>query len=461
MQRSNGHSSMAEVEQTQESVSRDLSQRVYESSPRFRSLTAVLGILFILGIIGFIVRAVGDSGDRTAWGYYAAMFAFLLTTVSSAPLVAVAFRFTKSHWRRPFSRISESFALVGVLTLLWFIPMTLLLPSLEGRRSLWFEGPIGAPLWWDFFAVLFLVICGLAILYFSALPDMATVARHGTGIRARLLSRLSGLWRGTERQWGVHKAALAVLGAFYFMTLVWLHTLISTDFSMALIPGWKDSIFPPHHALTGLQAALGIVLVTAYLLRRFGGYRDYIGMEPFWSASKVLLGLTLLWGYFWFAEFNTFWYGRMPIEQEVIKLLMFESYRTAFLLNIFFSFLIPFGMLIWNPVRKSILGPTIAGASVVIGAFFMMVRVYVPAFRIEDVTAHALMDVPREQLLPVLPDVWDYLIIIGGIAGAALIYILGSKILSVMSIWETKEGLQYLVVRPFMRGRYRVIGKPE
>ncbi len=461
MQRSNGHNDMAEVELTQEGVTRDLSQRVYDFSPRFRVVVVILGILFILGIVGFIVRLSGGFDDRTVWGYYAAMFAFLLATAGSAPLAAVAFRFTKSHWRRPLSRASELFALVGVFNLLWFLPLMALLPSIEGRRTLWFEGPIGAPHGWNLFAVLFLALCGLAILYFSALPDMANTSSHGSGFRARLLSRLAGGWRGTERQWRVHQGALAVLGAFYFMLLIWVHTLISVDFSMSLIPGWKDSIFPPHHALTGLQAALGTVLVAAFLLRTRGGFRDYIGMEPFWAASKVLLGLTLLWGYFWFAEFNTFWYGRMPIEQEVIKLLMFESYRTAFLLNFFFSFLIPLSLLIWNPVRKSILGPTIAGASVVIGAFFMMVRVYVPAFRIEDVTAHALMDVPREQLLPVVPDVWDIGIIIGGIAGAALIWLLGTKLLPAVSIWETKEYLQYRVVRPLLRGRYMVQGKPE
>ena len=461
MQRSNGHNGMADVQLTQESVTRDLSQRMYDLSSRFKVLIVILGLLFILAIIGFIVRLSGGFDDRTVWGYYAAMFAFLLATAGSAPLAAVAFRFTKSHWRRPLSRASELFALVGALNLLWFIPLMALLPSLEGRRSLWFEGPIGAPHGWNLFAVLFLVLCGLAILYFSALPDMADTSRHGTGFRARLLSRLAGRWRGTERQWAVQKGALAVLGAFYFMLLVWLHTLISVDFSMALIPGWKDSIFPPFHALTGLQAALGSVLVAAFLLRTVGGYKDYINMEPFWAASKVLLGLTLLWGYFWFAEFNTFWYGRMPIELEVLKLLMFEAYRTAFLLNFFFSFLIPLVLLIWNPFRKSILGPTIAGASAVVGAFFMMVRVYVPAFRIEDVTAHSLTEVPREQLLPVLPDAWDYMIIIGGIAGVALIWLLGTKLLPPISIWETKEHLQYRVVRPFLRGKYMVHGKPE
>ena len=164
-----------------------------------------------------------------------------------------------------------------------------------------------------------------------------------------------------------------------------------------------------------------------------------------------------------------FWYGRDPTEQTVIKLVMMESYRTAFLLNFFFSFIIPFVILLWNGMRRSILGPTIAGASVMLGSLFMMIRLYVPAFNIpqEDMGAHTIADFGAEvgqiapQLLPVTPDVWDVFIILGGIGGAALIFLLGTKLLPVMSMWETKEGLLYILYRPFMKGRYLVLGKPD
>jgi molybdopterin-containing oxidoreductase family membrane subunit len=214
---------------------------------------------------------------------------------------------------------------------------------------------------------------------------------------------------------------------------------------------------PAHQALTGLQTAIGLVLVTTFILRATGRYKDFIPMESFWSFSKILLGLTLLWAYFWFAGLVTFWYGRTPTEQNVLKTFMFESYRIPFLLNFFFSFLIPFLLLLWNPVRKSILGPSLAGASVLIGAFFMTIRLYVPAFGIEDVTGHALEAVQ----LPIVPDVLDIFIILGGLAGAGLIYLLASKVFPILSIWEVKEGLLYQRVRPFLRSKYLVLGKPE
>ncbi len=442
-------------------VTEEVTRDFFHIGSTYRGVLAILGLVFAIGIVALILRFIDGFGvnERHQWGYYSAMFAFLLITAGSAPLVAVALRLTKNHWRRPFSRISELYAVVGLLSILWFLPLMALLPPLEGRKSLWVSDKfIGVPIWWDFFAVLFLVICGLGLLVLSAIPDMAVLARTGDGgPRTRFLKSVAGFWQGTEAQWNYHRIGLTILGALYFMLLIMVQTMINVDFVMSLVPGWKDSIMPAHQALTGLQTALGSVIVATFILRATGRYRDFIPMESFWSISKILLALSLLWGYFWFAGFVTFWYGRTPVEQNILKTFMFESYRIPFLLNFFFSFLIPFLMLIWNPVRKSIIGPTIAGASVVVGAFFMTIRLYVPAFGIEDVTAHALETVP----LPIIPDVLDVFIILGGLTGAGLIYMLAIKIFPVLSIWEIKEGLLYQRVRPLLRGRYMVLGKPE
>lgn len=443
-----------------QSITKDISQRFFSVGIGYRFLCSILGIAVVLGSVAFVVKALDGFGDsqRPMWGYYSAMFAFLLMTAGSAPLVAAGLRLTRNHWRRPLSRISELYAVVGLFTVLWFIPLLMLLPPIAGRKTLWiFDEYPGVPLWWDFFAVAGLVLCGLALLILSALPDMAVLSNHHEGCRAKFLQRVSKFWNGTRTQWNYHQRGLWALGAFYFMMLVFVHSIINIDFVMSLVPGWKDSIMPAHQALTGIQAALGSVLVAAFIIRTFGGYKEYIPMETFWSASKILLALSLLWAYFWFAGFITFWYGRMPIEQIIIKTFMFETYRIPFFLNFGLSFLFPFLLLIWNPVRKSVIGPSIAGLSVIMGAFFMAIRLYVPAFGITDVTAYELEAVPTA----ITPSGLDILIIIGGFAGAALIYMLATKLFPIMSLWEVKEGLLYQRVRTFLRSRYVVLGKPE
>ena len=119
---------------------------------------------------------------------------------------------------------------------------------------------------------------------------------------------------------------MAILGAIYFMMLIFVQFLIVSDFAMSLVPGWKDSILPPLYTVTGFQSAISLVLIIAFVMRRWGGYEQYIGRSPFWSASKVQLGLTLLWTYHLFAFFITMWYGRLEVEQNLIKYLIFESY---------------------------------------------------------------------------------------------------------------------------------------
>ena len=178
-----------------EEVTNDIAAKTQAMPRPLAAALAVSAVLLVLGIIGFVVRAGGDGFDELGpWGYYAAIFSFIFMVTSTAPLAAVGFRFTKSHWRRPLSRVAELFSIVGILNLLMFIPLMFLLPGIanpdaviEGelavRRTIWFEGPIGAPHAWDLVGVAFLTITSLTILWISAKPDMAECRDTATGFR--------------------------------------------------------------------------------------------------------------------------------------------------------------------------------------------------------------------------------------------------------------------------------------
>ena len=456
-------------------MSRDVAEKA-RSIPRPLSMALVVtGILFILGIVGFVARAL-DNGfsDISAWGYYLSVFSMVFMVTSGAPLAAVAFRFTKSHWRRPLSRVSELFAIVGILNFLMFIPLMFMLPSIgnpdavggviEGglavRKTIWFEGPIGAPHAWNVVGVGGLVVTSLFILWLSAMPDMAESRHTATGFKRALYNKLSGNWYGTKRQWNAQKAGLALLGAFYFMTLIFMHFTISSDYAQSLIPGWKDSIFPVIYTITSLHMGFGAVLGTLFILRRFGGYDGYIGKSTFWSGSKVMLGITLLWIYHLFAFFITFWYGRLEVEQNIIKYLITDTYAIIFVLNLAFSFALPFAVLIWNPVRRSDWGPALAGGLLIIGGIMFNIRIFVgsanaaPGSHIYD---YLFEHVPS----PVFPDVWDVFMVIGGLAAAVFVYLLATRLLPVLSLWEVKEGALYQKWGKLHRGEYLILGKPE
>ena len=61
-------------------VVRDIIGKHDKISDLWWSGVAASGILLILGIIGFAVRASAGVSDRGIWGYYAMILAFLPTT---------------------------------------------------------------------------------------------------------------------------------------------------------------------------------------------------------------------------------------------------------------------------------------------------------------------------------------------------------------------------------------------
>ncbi len=438
------------------------------------------GVLTVLGIVGFVLKlATAGFSDHRAWGFYVAAFAFVFTLTASAPLAACAFRFTKSHWRRPLSRIAEIFSLVSLVNILLFIPALIALPDIgvmtdSGeamvRRSIWFQ-ELNNPAGWLMAAMVGLAFCSLAILWLSAMPDMAQSRGLVSGFKASFYQRLAGGWYGTKRQWQIQKAGLAILGAFYFMLVVFVQFLIVSDFAMAMIPGWKDSILPPFYTVISFQSGLALILVAAYALRRWGGYREYIGQAPFWSASKVLLGLTLLHTYHLFAFFITYWYGRLEVEQAILNYLMFDAYIGIFWAQLFFTFFIPFPILVSNHARRQGWGAPLAAVFILVGLMLWHVRIFAAAFAAAPADLHGLYFLPSEAFaLPALllpapaatfPDLWDIFMLLGGVGIVLLMFRVGTMLLPPLSMWEVKEGSMYQRVDTLIRGRYLVLAKPE
>lgn len=442
--------------QTAKEIKTDVLDKFQGVGSRYLIWVTALTVLVGLGLLGIMIRISGGFDDHSEWGYTAATLAFLVTIFAAAPIVSIGQRYIKSNWRRPITRISEIYGITGILALLLLIPLLKSLPPLEGRNNIWFDWPTFAPMGWSLIIFGSLALTGLVLLWAVALPDLAAARDHlPPSTRRRLINTLSLGWTGYLRQWRVHRWGLLTIGAIYLMLFMLVQTLISSDLSAGLLPGYKDAIFPAFQTLQGLQGSVAIVLITMFIVRNAGGYQRYIGVDQFWALSKPLLAFSLLWFYFWWSTFITLWYGRMPGEQELLKFLMFKTYLVPFLFAFFLNFLIPLLALMWNPVRKSILGPTLVAVGILIGSMFNQVRMYVSAFSVEDPTTHILEALPSVQL----PDVADILIMVGAVAAPALLFMLVTKIIPVISIWDITEGLPLSQVRDYLGRKVRVIAK--
>jgi hypothetical protein len=196
-----------------------------------------------------------------------------------------------------------------------------------------------------------------------------------------------------------------------------------------------------------------------YVLYRFGGYKDYITLDQFWGLGKLLFALSLLWFWFWFSSFIIFWFGAKPAEEAVLDLLFVGPYLWIVFIVFIFAFFVPLWSMIWNPLRKSVWGPVTIASGVLVATMFDKIRLYVAAFSVSDLpNKHELVDILPGAVMPGVPDV---LIWVGGISACILIYMLATRIIPPINVWEQKEVTLYRIHKPFHRTEVQILGKPD
>ncbi len=444
-----------------EAVSDLVTTPARESDKRVPLVAIGLAALVVVGIVGLVGRLLGGTADYSKWGYYAAVVSFLLTTAGGAPMVAIAPALAKANWVRPVARIAQMFSVVGILTALMHIPLIFVLPPLveEGvrRRSIWFGSMAYTPHFWDALAIAGLVFMGLGLLWANSIPDLAAIRESGTGWRQKWAQRLAPGFIGADHQWKALRMRIGMLGTGYFLFLIFTHFLFASDFALAMVAGWKDAIFPIYHGLTTLQAGVATTIVAAYFVRRIGRLERYIGINQFWPLAKLQLALSLLWFYFFFSAFIVFWYGRTTIGSQVIELLVSGPYWWAFLAAFFLNFLIPMWTLMWNRVRVSIVGPTVIASGILLGTLIDRIRIYAAAWSTEGINDEILREIPSTRW----PDVFDIFVIVGAIAGAALLFLAVTRFIPTISLWEIQYSRLISAPGKFVRGDVEVVGKPD
>jgi hypothetical protein len=434
----------------------DLAVRLRPGGARFWVTVAVLALLALAGVGALVGLVAAGPEPRVKWGYTAATLAFLLSTAQAAPVLALATRLASGFWGVPLRRAAELCAVAGLVSVPLLVVLLVQLPDWRGRPSIWFDWP-GAPGLWDGAAAALFGLLGLALLYLSSLPDFAAVRDARAD---RLAGRLSLGWTGTARRWRILSSGVVLLGALYLMLFTIVHLLVVSDLAISLVPGWKSAVIPPYHAVSGLQGGVATTVLVLAALRRFGGLDRSIGQAPFKAAAKILLAFSLIWFWFIWSELLTYWYGRTPEERWLLGLLMFGPYLGPFLLAVALNFLLPFSLLIWNPIRAGVAGPCLAAALVLIGSFVDRVRLYVPAWSLAGP-----VHLPRSELPPLPPTVYpslpDILIMLGMPAAAALLYLLALRLVPPVSLWEWNGARLLTVERPYVEAEVAVLAKPS
>jgi Ni/Fe-hydrogenase subunit HybB-like protein len=426
------------------------SNQISEDLLRPLSGTSVTYCLVFGGLLAIVVAAVfafgwqinhgiGVAGIRRPvfWGFYITNFVFWIGLSHAGTLISAILRIANAGWRRPVTRCAEVitvFALsIGAMfpiihlgrpwLFFWLVPY----PS---ERGIWPN--IRSPLLWDFFAINTYLLGSVTFLLLPMIPDFALVRDRTTGLKHKIYNVLSLGWTGTPRQWHRLERAMQIMAIAIIPVAVSVHSIVSWDFAMAPVPMWHSTIFAPYFVAGAIFSGIAALIIAMALLRKCLHLEEYLLPIHFQNLGKLLLVMSLLWVYFVFSERLTGWYGNETSEMTVFWLTQTGSFSPLFWIMVTCNFLIPFPILATKKLR-TITGCVVASIGVVIGMWLERYLIIVPSL--------SRKYLPYSWATSPYRPTWvEITITAGTFAGMAVLYMLFSKVVPVISVWELKWG---------------------
>src|SRR5438034_1358669 len=183
----------------------------------------------------------------------------------------------------------------------WLIPY----PS---ERHIWPN--LRSPLAWDFFAISTYLTGSTLFLFLPIIPDFALMRDQMAGWRSRIYGLLALGWQGTTKQWHRLEAAMQIMAIAIVPVAISVHTIVSFDFSMSPVPMWHSTVFGPYFVAGAIFSGIAALIVAMAVLRKVLHLEDYLHPVHFQNLGKLLLLMSLLWGYFTFVELLSATAGR-------------------------------------------------------------------------------------------------------------------------------------------------------
>ena len=423
-----------------ERLTADLLRPLEQTSWRFYLLVAFLGSIVAMGLGTWMYQmymGFGMTGINMPvyWAFYITNFVFWIGISHAGTLISAILRLVNAGWRRPVTRCAEvitAFALmIGAMfpiihlgrpwLFFWLVPY-------PNQRLIWPN--FRSPLVWDFFAISTYLTGSLLFLFLPMIPDFALIRDRATGFRRAVYGALSLGWRGTTKQWHRLETAMQIMAVAIIPVAVSVHTIVSFDFSMAPVPMWHSTMFGPYFVAGAIFSGIAGLIIAMAALRKFLHLEAYLHPVHFENLGKLLLMMSMLWGYFIFAERLTTWFGNDNAEMNVFYVTQRGSFSPLYWTMIVCNLVIPFTILSLKWLRK-ISGCVVASLGVCVGMWLERFLIVVPSLSHKYLTYSWGHYRPR----PV-----EIMITISTFAAMTLLYTLFSKFVPIISIWELKVG---------------------
>jgi molybdopterin-containing oxidoreductase family membrane subunit len=393
-------------------------------------------MMLLVAVTYLFVRGTGIWGinNPVGWGFAIINFVWWIGIGHAGTLISAILLLLRQEWRTSINRFAEAMTLFAVASAAIFPLIHMGRPWLfywllpyPNTMALWPQ--FRSPLVWDVFAVGTYATVSLLFWYVGLVPDLATLRDR---VQNRLTKIIYGVlamgWRGSAIHWYRYETAYLLLAGLATPLVVSVHTVVSFDFAMSIIPGWHATIFPPYFVAGAIYAGFAMVLTLAIPLRKVYGLEDFITMRHIKNMAKVMLATGLIVAYGYLMEAFTAWYSGNEYEQYMILNRLRGPYAPFYWALMVCNVLAP--QLIWlDKIQNNVV-------ALFIVAMFVNVGMWLERFIIVVTSLHR--DFLPSSWGMYWPTMWDWMTFVGTIGLFLTLMFLFLRVLPAISIFEMR-----------------------
>jgi Ni/Fe-hydrogenase subunit HybB-like protein len=339
---------------THDSLSRKLTDIILEQPmprPWYAVFTVGLLLLSVLGgstaYLFWTGLGIWGINQPVGWGFAIVNLVWWIGIGHAGTLISAILLLFNQDWRTAINRFAEAMTLfavmcAGLFPILhlgrpWVVFFILPYPN---TMSLWPQ--FRSPLMWDVFAISTYFTVSLLFWYTGLIPDLATLRdKSRPGIGQKLYAFFALGWRGSAKHWFRYEMAYILLGGMSAPLVVSVHTIVSFDFAVSVIPGWHTTIFPPYFVAGAIYSGFAMVLTIMIPVRVWFNMKDLITDVHLDNMSKVMLATGLVVCYGYFCEAFYAWYSGSEYEGFMMWNRMTGPYWWAYTCLLLCNFVTP------------------------------------------------------------------------------------------------------------------------
>jgi Ni/Fe-hydrogenase subunit HybB-like protein len=398
--------------------------------------------MFLVSILGLAIayllyRGVGIWGINipVAWGFAIINFVWWIGIGHAGTLISAILLLLKQPWRNSINRFAEAMTLFAVMCAGMFPLLHLGRPWLfywlfpyPNTMTIWPN--FRSPLVWDVFAVSTYFTVSLMFWYQAVIPDIATLRDHAVSRVAKTIyGMLSFGWRGSARHWARWQAGYLLLAGLATPLVLSVHTVVSFDFAVAIMPGWHESIYPPYFVSGAIFSGFAMVLVLAIPIRKWYGLEDLVTMRHLDNCAKFMIATGLLVTYTYIAEIFLSWYSTDPYTKFWVWNRDHGPYQIVWFLDVLLVCVIP--LLLWLPkVRRSPVLLFLVSLDIVIGMWIERVMIVVITLTSTHLPSSAGIYIPTR---------WDWALFAGTLGFFTVAFLLFIRLVPMIPMFEMRE----------------------